>query len=110
MNQPTANGKGPKHKSYSIRKLCSGIEEYEASPPKRLEIDFAKMEKQLNFMGLKEVFVNSLYMTVILEELDVTAKIYPSGMIHLMANEREDCEIACDMLFSIMPKSLRSNI
>lgn len=106
MNQSTDEGEGGKHLSYVIRKLCSRIEEYEASPRERMDIDLLSLEKDLISFGLTDVFVKGPQLTVLLEDLETTAKIYPSGIIHLQANNKNECEKACEILYPIILKNI----
>ncbi|MFA5311875.1 MAG: hypothetical protein WC375_00995 [Methanomassiliicoccales archaeon] len=110
MGQTTEESEGAEHRKYVIRKLCSGIEEYEASTRERLDIDLSSLEKDLISFGLTDVFINGLQLTVLLEDLETTAKIYPSGVIHLLANNKEECEKACEIIYSVIQKNLESNV
>lgn len=110
MDQPTDDGEGPKHLGYVIRKLCSGVEEYEASSRERMDIDLSSLEKDLIFFGLTDVYVNGPQLTVLLEEIETTAKIYPSGVIHLLANNKDECEKACEIIYPIILKNIGSRV
>jgi hypothetical protein len=110
MEQPNENGKGAMHRSYVVRKLCSNIEEYEASPCERMNIDLSCLENELTSTGLTDVFVKGPQLTVLMEDIDTTAKIYPSGVIHLQANNKLDCEKACEIIYPILLRIHRSDI
>ena len=93
--------KNDKRRPYTLRKLCSNIEEYEALPRERINIDFDLLARRLEEAGFMDVVVQGPQLTILMEEIGVVARAYSDGTLHLQASLREDCERACDMIFAI---------
>lgn len=90
-----------KRQAYTLRKLCSNIEEYEALPRERISIDFDILVRRLEEAGFMDVVIQAPQLTILMEEIGVVARVYSNGALHLQASLREDCETACDIIFAI---------
>lgn len=101
MNGPKDEGKreGNERKPYIIRKLCSGIEEYEAAPIERMALNLTSFGSRLEASGY-DVVVHGPQLTILMDDIGVVAHIHPNGAMRLESCLREDIEKACDFIFA----------
>ena len=102
MKKGSAGGEGTDHKrAYILRKLCSGVDEYEAAPTMDVTPDRYALMHRLESMGYEAVIQGPL-LTVLMEDIGVVANVHLSGRMTLKSNLKEEAEKACGIIFALM--------
>ncbi len=90
---------------YRLRKLCTSAEDYEAFFPMDESIELSSFSRILRDEGFAEQSLDPPQLTVIFERIGVIARIYPSGVVHFSANDRDGVEEACSFLELALQKT-----
>lgn len=95
---------------FVMRKLCSGIEEFEATPKKKLEIDLEVLESKLKNMGVQEITRLECLLLVLFEDTGTVCHVYSNGKILIKANMRNDAEKACKLIYELIDSQQASSL
>jgi hypothetical protein len=90
-----------------IRKLCSGIEEYEAMTDGPLDLDSLKVALSKH-SGI-EASPCPPVLNILFEDEGVVVRIHPSGKAFIQASMKKDVEKVCSILARVIEESNCSN-
>jgi len=93
---------------FVMRKLCSGIEEFEATPKERLDINLENLESKLKNVGVQEITRLGCFLLVLFEDTGTVCHIYPNGKILIKANMKDDAEKVCKLIYELVDGQPRS--
>ncbi|MBC7108627.1 MAG: hypothetical protein H5T41_07565 [Methanomassiliicoccales archaeon] len=94
---------------FVMRKLCSGIEEFEATPKEKLEVDLEVLESRLKNIGVKEITNLGCLLLVLFEDTGTVCHVYSNGKILIKANMRNDAEKACKLIYELIDSQRASS-
>ncbi|MEM2944560.1 MAG: hypothetical protein QW087_07470 [Methanomassiliicoccales archaeon] len=86
---------------FVLRKLCSGIEEYEATPHEPMKIDLAALESRIKERGIGETSLSPVFLLLLMEKNGAVCHIYSNGKILIKANLREEALEACELIYNV---------
>ncbi len=81
---------------FTLRKLCSSTEEYEANADSSINLD--SIASSLSKISGIEVAHSGFLLTILFEDLGTVMRLYPTGRAFVQASFREDAERACEIL------------
>ena len=92
---------------FTIRKLCSSIEEYEAMADESIDLDSLSLSLS-NRPGICVAFSTHV-LTILFEDEGVVVKLYASGKALVQANLKKDVELVCSVLVQAIQEGHHSN-
>ena len=88
---------------FTIRKLCSSIEEFEVMADENIDLDLLSVS--LSKMPDLDVSYCPPILTILFEDEGAVVKLYASGRALVRANVKQDVERVCSILVQTIEES-----